>query len=82
MEIHIGNLPKNFSKDELSETFKQFGEVESAKIILDPITHESKGYGFVKMKDDKQAQIAISQLDGQEIDGNVIFVNKARKEHF
>lgn len=77
MEIYIGNLPNNYTEEELSETFAQFGELKSVKIILDPITHESKGYGFVEMKNAEEGQRAIDQLDGQKIYGNTIFVSKA-----
>ncbi|KPK32998.1 MAG: RNA-binding protein [Chlamydiae bacterium SM23_39] len=77
MEIYIGNLPNNYSEEELKETFSQFGELKSAKIILDPITHESKGYGFVEMKNAEEGQRAIDQLDGQTIYGKTIFVSKA-----
>lgn len=80
MEIYIGNLPENYTEKELLETFSQFGDVKSVKIILDPNTEESGGYGFVEMEKMEEAQKAIDELDGLTIDGKVIFVNKARKE--
>ena len=80
MEIYIGNLPENYTEKELLETFSQFGNIKSVKIILDPNTGESEGYGFVEMEKMEEAQKAIDELDGLTIDGKVIFVNKARKE--
>ena len=64
---------------ELKETFSQFGYVKSIKIIKDPITRESRGFGFIEMEED-DAQQAIKELDGHTINGNTISVNKARKE--
>ena len=80
MEIYIGNLPENYTEKELLETFSQFGNIKSVKIILDPNTGESEGYGFVEIEKMEEAQKAIDELDGLTIDGKVIFVNKARKE--
>jgi RNA recognition motif-containing protein len=80
MEIYIGNLPENYTEKELSETFSQFGNVKLVKIIPDPNTGESSGYGFVEMGNPEEAQKAIDELDGQTIDGNTVFVNKSRKE--
>ena len=78
MNIYVGNLSYKVSDQELEEVFEEFGEVISAKIIKDRETGRSKGFGFVEMADDEDAQAAIEELDGAEINGRSVKVNKAR----
>lgn len=76
--IYVGNLSYQMSDDQLRDAFAQYGEVSSARIIMDRDTGRSKGFGFVEMPDDAQAQEAIGKMDGQEIDGRTVKVNVAR----
>lgn len=78
MEIYVGNLSYKISDQELKEVFEKFGEVTSAKVIIDRKTGRSKGFGFVEMNNEDQAQAAIDELDGSEIKGRTAKVNKAR----
>lgn len=78
MNIYVGNLSYKVSDQELQEVFEEFGEVTSAKVIKDRETGRSKGFGFVEMENDEDAQAAIEELDGTEIDGRTVKVNKAR----
>jgi len=78
MNIYVGNLSYKVSDQELEEVFEEFGEVISAKVIKDRETGRSKGFGFVEMANDEDAQTAIEELDGAEISGRAVKVNKAR----
>lgn len=78
MNIYVGNLDYKVSDNDLKEIFEEFGEVDSAKVITDRQTGRSKGFGFVEMSNDEEAQAAIEELDGTEMDGRSIKVNKAR----
>ena len=78
MNIYVGNLSYKVSDQELQEVFEEFGEVMSAKVIKDRETGRSKGFGFVEMGNDAEAQAAIDELDGSEINGRIVKVNKAR----
>lgn len=78
MNIYVGNLPYKVSDNDLKEIFGEFGEVVSAKVITDRETGRSKGFGFVEMSDDQDAQNAIDDLDGTEMDGRNLKVNKAK----
>ena len=78
MNIYVGNLSWNLKDQDLANLFTPFGEVTSAKIVMDKFTQRSKGFGFVEMKDDSQAQAAISQLNGSEVDGRNLVVNESR----
>ncbi len=62
----------------MEETFKQFGEVSSAKVIFDKLTNRSKGYGFVEMPNDSEAYAAINELNESQLDGSTIIVKQAR----
>jgi hypothetical protein len=73
--IFVGNLSVNLSSDELANLFAPYGEVSSAKVIMDPQTGKSKGYGFVEMPNDEAARSAVAGLDEQTIDGRPIRVN-------
>ncbi len=77
MDIYVGNLPWSIDDDGLKQLFEEHGEVSSAKIIKDRETNRSRGFGFVSMDDDA-ADAAISSLDGSEIDGRNLKVNKSK----
>jgi RNA recognition motif-containing protein len=78
MNIYVGNLSYGVSDDNLREVFEAFGAVSSAKVITDKYSGRSKGFGFVEMDNDAEANAAIEQLDGAEIDGRQVKVNEAR----
>ncbi len=78
MDIYVGNLTYQFSEAELQDLFKEFGEIKSAKLILDKDTGKSKGFGFVTMDNDTEAQAAIDKLNGTPVNGRDIIVNQAR----
>src|SRR4051812_48759878 len=78
MNIYVGNLSWNLKDQDLSNLFASHGEVTSAKIVTDKFTGRSKGFGFVEMANDDQAQAAISALNGSEVDGRNIVVNESR----
>lgn len=64
MNIFVSNIPYKATEEELKDLFAEFGEVQSAKIIIDKFSKRSKGFGFVEMSDDNQAQAAIDKLNG------------------
>jgi RNA recognition motif-containing protein len=78
MNIYVGNISYNVKDEELLREFESFGKVESAKIIKDQYSGRSKGFGFVEMPDDLEAEKAIERLNGREIKGRKIKVNMAR----
>ena len=80
MNIYVGNLPFETKEDELRELFESFGTVESVKIIRDFNTGRSKGYGFIEMPIESEAQIAIENLNGKDVKGRNIRVNKAHNK--
>ncbi|MDR0364065.1 MAG: cold shock domain-containing protein [Bacteroidales bacterium] len=77
MNIYVANLHPHIDEDHLKKTFSPFGEIESAKIIIDLETGESKGYGFVSMPNDDHAKNAISNLSGSSVLGDFITVREA-----
>jgi RNA recognition motif-containing protein len=77
MNIFVAKLNYDTSSEVLRETFEQFGTVESASVITDRETGRSKGFGFVEMPNDDEAQAAISALEGSDLDGKTIAVKKA-----
>ena len=77
-KIYVGNLSFNSNDDDLAAIFSQYGEVASAKVILDRDTGRSRGFGFVEMNDDNAADQAIQRVNGQEVDGRTLNVNEAR----
>ncbi len=79
MNIFIGSIPFKLEENELKELFEEFGEVSSIKIITDKFTGRSKGFGFCEMDNDEEAQQAIEELNGTEILGRAIVVNKAEE---
>ncbi len=78
MNIYVGNISWNLKDQDLSNLFATYGEVSSAKIVTDKFTNRSKGFGFVEMTNDEQAQAAIAALNGTEVDGRNIVVNESR----
>src|SRR6187399_3420592 len=78
MNIYAGNLSWNLKDQDLQNLFATHGEVSSAKIVTDKFTGRSKGFGFVEMPNDDQANAAITALNGTEVDGRNIVVNKSR----
>ena len=78
MNIYVGNLNYNLSEDDLEKVFSAYGEVASVKIIRDKYTDQSKGFGFIEMANDADAQKAIDELNGTEVKGRELRVNQAR----
>ena len=78
MNIYVGNLSWGLKDQDLANLFTPYGEVASAKIVTDKFTQRSKGFGFVEMPNDEQAQAAIAQLNGSEVDGRNLVVNESR----
>ncbi len=77
-KLYVGGLSYDTSEDGLKEAFSKAGAVESAQIIMDRMTGRSRGFGFVEMSTDEDAQKAIEMFDGQELDGRTLTVNEAR----
>jgi len=78
MNIYISNLSFNVEDNDLKQLFEEYGEVSSAKVIMDRYTGRSRGFGFVEMPDDEAAQKAITELHQAEYDGKIIVVNEAQ----
>ena len=78
MNIYVGNLDYNLKEDELNEIFAEYGEVVSVKIVQDRETGRTKGFGFVEMAVESEGEKAVEELDGAEVNGRNIKVNKAR----
>jgi RNA recognition motif-containing protein len=77
-KLYVGNLTYNVNESDLEQLFSQFGTVQSAQIIVDRDTNRSKGFGFVEMDTDAQAQAAIQGLHDQDHDGRRLTVNEAK----
>jgi RNA recognition motif-containing protein len=80
MKIFVGNLPFSVTDDALYDMFKEHGAVDSAKVITDRDTGRSRGFGFVEMNDDGEAQKAIDEMNGKEVGGRPLTVNEARPQ--
>jgi len=78
MNIYVGNLSWQLSEDDLNTKFAEFGDVDSAKIITDRETGRSKGFGFVEMPNQAEAEKAIEELNGHELDGRALKVNESK----
>jgi RNA recognition motif-containing protein len=78
MNIYVSNLSFAVRDEDLREYFEEYGEVSSAKVIMDKFTNRSRGFGFVEMPDNEKAQKAIKELDGATVDGRAIRVNEAK----
>ena len=77
-KLYVGNLSYNMTEDTLKDTFSAAGSVDSAIIIKDKMSGRSKGFGFVEMSTDEEAQKAIEMFNGKELDGRALTVNEAR----
>jgi len=78
MNIYVSNLSFSVQDEDLKAFFADYGEVSSAKVIMDKLTNRSRGFGFVEMADEAAAQKAIQELDGGMVDGRAIKVSVAR----
>jgi len=78
VNIYVGNLAYSVTDDDLRELFSEFGEVRSASVISDKATGQSKGFGFVEMKDNSAADTAIKDLNGKQVKGRALKVNEAK----
>jgi len=80
MNIYVGNLNYSVTDEDLKGLFQEYGTVESARVIFDRMTNRSKGFGFVDMPDDNEANSAISALNGNEFMERALRVNQAREK--
>jgi RNA recognition motif-containing protein len=78
MNIYVSNLSFNVQDEDLREFFTPFGEVTSAKVIMDKMTNQSRGFGFVEMSDDAASKKAIAELDGATVENRTIKVMEAK----
>ncbi len=78
MNIYVGNLASQVTEDDLRKAFEAFGQVESANIIKDKFSGESRGFGFVQMPGKQEAQSAIEKMNGTDLMGRTVTVNEAR----
>ena len=78
MNIYVSNLGFNVQDEDLREFFTPYGEVTSAKVIMDKMTNKSRGFGFVEMPDNEASKKAITELDGATVEGRTIKVVEAR----
>ncbi|GAC1398678.1 MAG: hypothetical protein NVSMB49_07150 [Ktedonobacteraceae bacterium] len=79
MKLYVGRLPYSTTDQELNDLFSQYGQVLSATIIIDREMNRSKGFGFVEMSDDQDAQNAMNQLNNSTLQGRTIIVNEANE---
>ena len=77
-KLYVGNLPYSVRDDDLQQAFSEFGSVNSAKVMMERDTGRSKGFGFVEMGSDAEAQAAINGMNGQSLGGRAVTVNEAR----
>jgi RNA recognition motif-containing protein len=77
--LYVGNLSYNTTEMDLRDAFGQFGTVADAKVVMDRETGRPRGFAFVEMSSDQEAQEAIAQLNGRELDGRTINVNEAQE---
>lgn len=78
MNIYVGNLSYGMSEDELRHAFSTFGEVSAVKILMDRETGRSRGFGFVEMPNQTEAEAAVAQLNGKDVGGRPLRINEAR----
>ncbi len=78
MKIFVGNLSRQATDEDLRQAFASFGQVDSATVVKDKFTGESRGFGFVEMPSDAEARSAISGMNGKELKGRTLNVNEAR----
>ena len=79
-KLYVGSLPYSTTEQQLSDLFAQHGSVQSAKVITDRFTGQSRGFGFVEMATDEEAQKAIAALNGTDLGGRTLGVNEARPQ--
>ena len=79
-KLYVGNLSYNIKKSDLEQMFAVHGTVTSAQVISDRETQRSKGFGFVEMGSEQEAQAAIAALNGKDVDGRALTVNEARPQ--
>jgi RNA recognition motif-containing protein len=77
-KLYVGNLPYTVRDEDLQQSFSEYGSVNSAKVMMERDTGRSKGFGFVEMSSDAEAQAAISGMNGQSLGGRSVTVNEAR----
>ena len=77
-KLYVGNLPYSYRDSDMEQAFSQFGNVTSAKVMMERDTGRSKGFGFVEMGSDAEAQAAIEGMNGQQVGGRGLVVNEAR----
>ncbi len=78
MKIYVGNLAYSVNDTNLRELFEEFGEVLSARVIIDKVTGKARGFGFVEVGDDADASRAVEALNGKQFSGRALVVNEAR----
>ena len=78
MNIYVGNLAYEVTEEDLQKAFEGFGQIDSVKVIKDNYSGRSKGFGFVEMPDNAEAQTAIDDLNDKDLKGRALKVNKAR----
>ncbi len=79
-KLYVGGIPYRSTEDDIRAAFSEAGEVVSVSIIMDRMTGRSRGFGFVEMADEAQAQAAIDRWDGKELDGRMLSVSMARPQ--
>lgn len=77
MDIYVGSIPFKMTENDIKALFEPFGEVTSVKIVINHITRQNKGFGFVQMTNNQEALAAIKALNGSEIEGRKILVSKS-----
>ena len=82
MKIFVGNLPYRSTDTELNDAFSAHGEVMSAQVVTDRYTGRSRGFGFVEMPNDSEAEAAIAALNGKDMDGRALVVNQSRPREY
>ncbi|NWF92501.1 MAG: RNA-binding protein [Syntrophaceae bacterium] len=80
LKLYVGNLPVGASEDDLKRLFSEVGEVRSAKVVIDPYTGRSRGFGFVEMGSRPEVEKALSQLNGKILIDRTLVVNEARPQ--
>ena len=78
MKIYVGNMPYSVTSEDRSDMFKEYGDVGEATVIMDRETGRSKGFGFVEMQSNPDAERAMKALNGTQLDGRALMVNQAR----
>ncbi len=78
MKIFVGNLSREVTDEDLRQAFESFGSVESATVVKDKFTEESRGFGFIEMSSASEARLAIGGMNGKELKGKTLNVNEAR----